>query len=88
MRRKRAALLALALVACGNTNADDERWCRELYARTNLSNFVNPKTGKLMRDPKTNEVLNPQTYRVALTRKEEACITREAQKAIDAYEGR
>lgn len=82
----------LALASCGqettagsSTTALD--WCEEFYAGFDASELVDPRTGRVERDPTTNEILDPGTGRVGLTRREEDCVRREAQKAIDAYEG-
>jgi hypothetical protein len=89
MRSGWAPILALALVGCGNgpTRAQNDRWCEEFYARFDISDYVDQRTGRINRDPTTNEVTDPETGRIALTRREEQCVQRQAQRAIDRYEG-
>lgn len=88
-----APLAALVLAGCGQPMAAEgssrtsERWCEEFYARFNVSDLVSQKTGRVERDPTTNEILDPETGEIALTRREEECVRRQAEKAIDAYEG-
>ncbi len=92
-----ALLGALALVACDSAAAPQQvqprartadSWCQDYYATVNLSDYVDQRTGRLSRDPRTDEIYYPGTNRVAVTREQAACIRREAQRAIDAYEGK
>lgn len=83
MRNRWAPVLALALIGCDTQEAEYDRWCTEFAARTNILDFVNQDTGYLERRPDTNEIVYPGTARVVITRSEERCILREAQKAID-----
>lgn len=91
----RWALLALILLGCDRPTVNGqpvavgrtEQSCEDYAAATQLTDYVNPNTGKLDRDPQTGEIVEPATGRVALTKAQEDCVKREAQKAIDAYEG-
>jgi len=89
MKVERLILPALALIStgCGGPSAA-ERQCEDFARRTHATDFVNQRTGRLDRDPTTNEILDPETGEVALTRSQEACVAREAQRAIDRYEGK
>jgi hypothetical protein len=80
------AALALASAGCGGQTAA-ERQCEDFASRTHVPDYVNQRNGRLDRDSTTNEILDPETGRVAITRSQEECIRREAQKAIDRYEG-
>jgi hypothetical protein len=79
-----AVVALLAVSGCAQpTAAEDE--CEAFASRTNATDFVNPRTGRLDRDPTTNEIIDPETGGVALSRSQEECLRREAQKAIDRY---
>jgi hypothetical protein len=88
MRLGWLSLPALTLIStgCGGPT-DAERRCEDLARRTDVTDYVNQRTGRLDRDPTTNEILDPESGRIVLTRSQEECIRREAQKAIDRYEG-
>lgn len=76
MRSVWAALGALTLVGCGETQQPPEPtrdWCEEFYATFNISDHIDPRTGLFQRS--------------SITQREEDCVRRESQKAIDAYEG-
>ena len=83
MKSGRAPLLALALASCGPTA--EERECAAFAASTDISDYVNPDTGRLERDERGN-VLDPRTGRITLTRAQVDCIVREARKAIDRFQ--
>lgn len=92
MSRAWLNLMAVPLYACGDQAATDspapaQGWCEEFYARFNISDLVDPRTGRVERDPTTNEIVDPNTGRIQLTRREEECVRRESQKAVDRYEG-
>lgn len=92
MTRTPFIIAMLAIVGCGRQSADDadqraSDWCSEFYARFDASQYVNQRTGRLDRDPTTNEIIDPESGRTAVTRREEECVHREAQKAIDRFEG-
>lgn len=83
MRSGWAPILALALASCGASA--EERRCAAFAASVDISDYVDPATGRLFRD-EHGAVLEPRTGRVMLTRAQVDCITREAQKPIDRYE--
>lgn len=68
------------------TNTNESR-CPEIAARTNVADLINPKTGRLDRDVRTGEILDPNTGQVAVTNAEEDCIRLKAEQAITNYEG-
>ena len=70
---------------CGGPTAAERR-CEDFADRTDVTDFVNQRTGRLDRDPTTNEILDPETGEVVLSRSQEECILHTAQEAIDRYE--
>jgi len=76
-------MLVLALVGCG-PNAEEQQ-CASFAASTNISDYVNPDTGRLERNGR-GDVIDARTGRVSLTRSQVECITREAEKAIGRYQ--
>lgn len=77
-----APLLALALAACG-PNAE-QRECRAFAAATNISDYVDASTGRILRDESGN-VLDPNTGRVALTRWQVDCIVDEDRRVLERF---
>jgi hypothetical protein len=101
MKKVWTALAALTLLGCSQPAATENRtaqtrtaapdWCVEFYNRFNrnggFSPYVDQRTGRLSQDIEAGVIYYPRTNRVAFSSEETACIRREAQKAIDAYEG-
>lgn len=87
MGRGWAILALLVLAACRDQRAEYDRQCVDKADRFRASDYVNQDTGRLDRDPTTNEILDPYTHRVAVTRSEERCIERGLQLIIGRYEG-
>jgi hypothetical protein len=102
MNKVSTGLAALALVGCSQPAATENTavqtrtaardWCEEFYERFNrnggFSDYIDQRTGRLSQDMATGVIYYPGTNRVAFSSAETACIRREAQKAIDAYEGK
>ena len=86
MRRGWAILAVLALAGCHDQQAEYDRRCEQLARNFRTSDYVDQDTGRIVRDPTTNEILDPETYRVAVTAAEERCIRRGLQRTIDRYE--
>lgn len=86
MRSEWAPILALALLGCDTRQAKYDRWCEDYAARTSVRDYVDQRSGRIERDPTTNEIVDPDTGEVAITSAQERCIARELQKTIDAYE--
>lgn len=79
-------ILALTLFACSDGEAREDRRCDQMAARFHASEYVNPTTGRIDRDPTTNEIVDPDTGRIAVTKSEEQCIRRGLERTIDSYE--
>lgn len=100
MKKMWTALAAPVLVGCGQPAATENAaaptttaardWCEEFYERFNrnggFSDYVDQRTGRLSQDMAAGVIYYPGTNRVAFSSEETACIRRESQKAIDAYE--
>lgn len=81
-----APLLALALLGCESRQAAYDRQCEEYAARTDIRHYVDQRTGRLDRDPNTNEIVDPDTGGVVVTASQERCLIRGYQKTVDRYE--
>lgn len=88
MRRGWTILLsALALAGCHDQQAEYDQACMRKASNFRARDYVNQNTGRIDRDPTTNEIIDPETYEIAVTRSEERCIQRGLELIIGRYEG-
>jgi hypothetical protein len=72
-------MACLALASCAKPNAPVD----DCGGKSALD-YVDQKTGRLDRDPETNEIVDPRTGHVAISAAEEACIVRRDRAILNA----
>jgi len=78
---------AIALIVAIAARGQRSDWCPAFAASVQLSDYVDQHTGRLNLDPASGQLYSPDGSRVIFTRREVDCIRRQAQGAVDAYEG-